>query len=211
MRYGVGSSIYDFLSNNATSFQSLFPEAVNLAKALPSLDLNLDLGLLSQIETRRQLPSYKQVLVRGKLSIESFWRLVFYNDTSLDNVSNASGDWNIVEVGDRRFLMYDGDATIFANKIIYGGEAEVGIRIKVGSRGGGTAYRFFILTLSRDTAPTLPEDTIDEVKIPIAIPEDKITEIEAFIKDIPEDPNTCLLYTSPSPRDRTRSRMPSSA
>ena len=23
--------------------------------------------------------------------------------------------------------------------------------------------------------------------------------------------NTCLLYTSPSPRDRTRSRMPSSA
>ena len=27
----------------------------------------------------------------------------------------------------------------------------------------------------------------------------------------PEDPNTCLLYTSPSPRDRTRSRMPSSA
>ena len=26
-----------------------------------------------------------------------------------------------------------------------------------------------------------------------------------------EDHNTCLLYTSPSPRDRTRSRMPSSA
>ena len=25
------------------------------------------------------------------------------------------------------------------------------------------------------------------------------------------DANTCLLYTSPSPRDRTRSRMPSSA
>ena len=24
-------------------------------------------------------------------------------------------------------------------------------------------------------------------------------------------PDTCLLYTSPSPRDRTRSRMPSSA
>ena len=25
------------------------------------------------------------------------------------------------------------------------------------------------------------------------------------------NPNTCLLYTSPSPRDRTRARMPSSA
>ena len=28
---------------------------------------------------------------------------------------------------------------------------------------------------------------------------------------IHEHPNACLLYTSPSPRDRTRSRMPSSA
>ena len=27
----------------------------------------------------------------------------------------------------------------------------------------------------------------------------------------PYEANTCLLYTSPSPRDRTRSRMPSSA
>ena len=27
----------------------------------------------------------------------------------------------------------------------------------------------------------------------------------------PDDINACLLYTSPSPRDRTRSRMPSSA
>ena len=27
----------------------------------------------------------------------------------------------------------------------------------------------------------------------------------------PRDPDICLLYTSPSPRDRTRSRMPSSA
>ena len=38
----------------------------------------------------------------------------------------------------------------------------------------------------------------------------KVTEITGltweFLKDKP-----CLLYTSPSPRDRTRSRMPSSA
>ena len=31
------------------------------------------------------------------------------------------------------------------------------------------------------------------------------------ISNILTDPNICLLYTSPSPRDRTRSRMPSSA
>ena len=30
-------------------------------------------------------------------------------------------------------------------------------------------------------------------------------------KQYNQDPNCCLLYTSPSPRDRTRSRMPSSA
>ena len=33
----------------------------------------------------------------------------------------------------------------------------------------------------------------------------------AGIKSGSGRPNTCLLYTSPSPRDRTRSRMPSSA
>ena len=31
------------------------------------------------------------------------------------------------------------------------------------------------------------------------------------IVDVLERKNICLLYTSPSPRDRTRSRMPSSA
>ena len=31
------------------------------------------------------------------------------------------------------------------------------------------------------------------------------------ILTVPHDPNTCLLYTSPSPRDRQKSRMPSSA
>ena len=35
-------------------------------------------------------------------------------------------------------------------------------------------------------------------------------EADADGSDV-EDPDTCLLYTSPSPRDRTRSRMPSSA
>ena len=35
---------------------------------------------------------------------------------------------------------------------------------------------------------------------------------EAFVKSAAyENYKTCLLYTSPSPRDRTRSRMPSSA
>ena len=38
----------------------------------------------------------------------------------------------------------------------------------------------------------------------------KSEETDKFRKNT-DGPNTCLLYTSPSPRDRTRSRMPSSA
>ena len=34
---------------------------------------------------------------------------------------------------------------------------------------------------------------------------------KVWIKIFPHKSYTCLLYTSPSPRDRTRSRMPSSA
>ena len=36
-------------------------------------------------------------------------------------------------------------------------------------------------------------------------------EDESYVADIPDLFPCCLLYTSPSPRDRTRSRMPSSA
>ena len=41
----------------------------------------------------------------------------------------------------------------------------------------------------------------------------QITELEAqaSVPNLWDDPEACLLYTSPSPRDRTRSRMPSSA
>ena len=38
-----------------------------------------------------------------------------------------------------------------------------------------------------------------------------IAAIELYQQISDSTPNTCLLYTSPSPRDRTRSRMPSSA
>ena len=38
-----------------------------------------------------------------------------------------------------------------------------------------------------------------------------VVEREGTTRTRLESPNTCLLYTSPSPRDRTRSRMPSSA
>ena len=39
----------------------------------------------------------------------------------------------------------------------------------------------------------------------------KLDKLEALLGDGAEPGDLCLLYTSPSPRDRTRSRMPSSA
>ena len=42
--------------------------------------------------------------------------------------------------------------------------------------------------------------------VPTTVIEENGVEVDRFIGGLP-----CLLYTSPSPRDRTRSRMPSSA
>ena len=42
--------------------------------------------------------------------------------------------------------------------------------------------------------------------------EDKFkTVLDGLVIDTANDPNSCLLYTSPSPRDQRGSRMPSSA
>ena len=62
----------------------------------------------------------------------------------------------------------------------------------------------------------MSEDVSSKVKKIVAdhlgIDEAKVTEESSFIDDLGADSlDTCLLYTSPSPRDRTRSRMPSSA
>ena len=39
----------------------------------------------------------------------------------------------------------------------------------------------------------------------------KAIKTEDFLKETLKEYNICLLYTSPSPRDRQKSRMPSSA
>ena len=43
------------------------------------------------------------------------------------------------------------------------------------------------------------------------LPHAVYSETRGYIENIADQLNGCLLYTSPSPRDRTRSRMPSSA
>ena len=57
------------------------------------------------------------------------------------------------------------------------------------------------------------QQSADAGDIVVVLVEDEATVKRFFIDEnqVRSHPNTCLLYTSPSPRDRTRSRMPSSA
>ena len=56
---------------------------------------------------------------------------------------------------------------------------------------------------------SLPQATSNGTTLPGDIA--KTTEVASETTKQPNTPNTCLLYTSPSPRDRQKSRMPSSA
>ena len=68
--------------------------------------------------------------------------------------------------------------------------------------------------LSLILAPSIVAQNIDahRMKRDIRIMENILSELFRTQTEIATaDSYTCLLYTSPSPRDRTRSRMPSSA
>ena len=58
----------------------------------------------------------------------------------------------------------------------------------------------------KDTTQFTVNDDDDDDPILLTLPERNV--VDTWREDYPYD---CLLYTSPSPRDRTRSRMPSSA
>ena len=62
------------------------------------------------------------------------------------------------------------------------------------------------------TYPVKNKETGEQKEVKMSVHDwDKWTEDNPdWLRDY-SDPSTCLLYTSPSPRDRTRSRMPSSA
>ena len=68
--------------------------------------------------------------------------------------------------------------------------------------------RFFsadeVLSLAIESRRLLPEVVLS-VTVPHILPLDSQAQLALDLVD------SCLLYTSPSPRDRTRSRMPSSA
>ena len=69
---------------------------------------------------------------------------------------------------------------------------------------------------TQDSAPTSPESTNESASETVretinrVLAGQEIQETEEA-DTLPEPPEPCLLYTSPSPRDLSTSRMPSSA
>ena len=68
---------------------------------------------------------------------------------------------------------------------------------------------YFVEDLVRSENPGVYRTLRGQVKVPIAVGEQFGPKWDW--NELIEQHLTCLLYTSPSPRDRTRSRMPSSA
>ena len=66
--------------------------------------------------------------------------------------------------------------------------------------------------IERNNTFLMVEELIDDLRVinqPAGHLDDNESLVEAVIREVREE--TCLLYTSPSPRDATLSRMPSSA
>ena len=108
-----------------------------------------------------------------------------------------------------KIYLTDGTTEVNANQTLTLAQLQ-GLKFKATANASGTADFEFTVTDS-GTKNATPAD-------PLSITEKLVIDIKAF-NDTPVVPtgnnaikfNTCLLYTSPSPRDKRQSRMPSSA
>ena len=75
----------------------------------------------------------------------------------------------------------------------------------------GTVSRLLPRANLLDSRSTPTEWKIERLFDQIALDETHRRQARRFENGVDSMTCTCLLYTSPSPRDRTRSRMPSSA
>ena len=88
--------------------------------------------------------------------------------------------------------------------------------VEPGDYGNGITLPYRSYNLNQETSPTAL--IVYRDKVVSITPEQFITNCKNaskstahFVNYDPEDLEDCLLYTSPSPRDNTTSRMPSSA
>ena len=79
------------------------------------------------------------------------------------------------------------------------------ITVIIGPNGCGKST--LLKALARILIPSKGEVQINEIDIQFR----STKEVARQLGLLPQNPRSCLLYTSPSPRDATLSRMPSSA
>ena len=144
-----------------------------------------------------------QVTLYGYLKTRMGTRYVlhFENDVFMKSVNLAK--WNIYAVALQ-------DLTLFTFSYL---------RSNFNYQDINNAKEIFLKILDDETTNEMPLDIIEEAKKNF---DERLQNInwDIYFKDLPFNPSAlslykwapiCLLYTSPSPRDRSLSRMPSSA
>ena len=88
---------------------------------------------------------------------------------------------------------------------------EVANSSRVGRKEIGRTYRFMTRELKLKLMPTRPQDYVQRFCSELKLSGEVQSKAADILKDAAKKELTCLLYTSPSPRDGLLSRMPSSA
>ena len=103
----------------------------------------------------------------------------------------------MVRAVDHQVSPSEAQSGVLLFEVDLGGHAGTEMVLVIGELGGSTNLG---LDLSGDQGCAPPKHVLGDVNI-----------AEEVVADIEELVGLCLLYTSPSPRDRQKSRMPSSA
>ena len=133
---------------------------------------------------------------------------------SLENATTFTFSDSGITAQDGSYTGYEIDGTTLTIDgagayVVTGACADGSIQIKKGTTGVTLALNGLALT-SADTAPILCGKSTEVVLVAADGSTNSLTDAAENNDDSYPD-NTCLLYTSPSPRDPKTSRMPSSA
>ena len=128
-----------------------------------------------------------------------------------DTIQDADGNNIINESGNTITIGASGDTTNIIGTLQNNGAALTGKIIQIVNVTDGTTATGTTLVPPDNT---IPQNTEGTEFMTLAITPTNASNkllIQVVIVGSLNITNNCLLYTSPSPRDRTRSRMPSSA
>ena len=181
---------YDSLAN-MISVDSTFIASV-------SENILYDASAVSQFGDTLYLSSGKFLIIPGLSQSNLHWQFTEYG-----TVTDIDGnEYQTLMYGDKEWMVENLRSTSFSNgdPITYGSEYyNEGPNYE---NVFGNLYHYNVLTDSRNVCPSGWH---------ISTKFDWESFVNYFIPEIDLDSYTCLLYTSPSPRDATLSRMPSSA